>query len=64
MTDHNIKNRNIIWKNNLEDELVDSSQITREALLKKWINPEKLEAQEDLKKIERKNKLENKIKLK
>ncbi len=55
MTDHNIKDKNIIWKNNLENELIESSEITREALVKKWIQPEWLEAQEDLKKIERKN---------
>ena len=54
MTDHNIKNKNIIWKNNLENELIDSSKVTREALLKKWINPEELEVKEDLKKIEKK----------
>jgi len=53
MTDHNIKDKNIIGKNNLENELVESSEITREALLKKWIKPEWLEAKEDLKKIER-----------
>ncbi len=66
MTDHNIKNKNIIWKNNLKNELVDSSEITREALLKKWIKPEELEAQEDLKKFEKKinKRLENKKKLK
>jgi len=52
MTDHNIKDKNIIWKNNLENELIDSSKVTREALLKKWIEPEKLKAQEDLKKFE------------
>jgi len=56
MTDYNIKDKNIVWKSNLENELQDSSEVTREALLKKWIKPENLKAQEDLKKIE-KNKL-------
>jgi DNA-damage-inducible protein D len=54
MTDHNIKDKNIIWRNNLENELIESSEITREALLKKWINPERLDTQEDLKKFEKK----------
>ncbi len=54
MTDHNIKDKNIVWKSNLENELEDSSKVTREALLKKWIKPENLEVQEDLKKIEKK----------
>ncbi len=65
MTDHNIKDKNIVWKHNLEEELIDSSKITREALLKKWIKLENLEAQEDLKKVEKRlnKKLENKKKL-
>ncbi len=58
MTDHNIKDKNIVWKTNLENELQDSSKITREALLKKWIKPENLEAQEDLKKIEKRKEKE------
>ncbi len=53
MTDHNIKDKNISWKHNLENELQDSSKVTRDALINRWIAPEKLKAQEDLKKIER-----------
>jgi hypothetical protein len=58
MTDHNIKDKNIVWKTNLENELQDSSNVTREALLKKWIKPENLKKQEDLKKIEKRKEKE------
>lgn len=54
MTDHNIKKENIIWKWNLETELIENSKTTRKALLERKIVPEELEAQEDLKKIEAK----------
>ena len=55
MTDHNIKDKNIKWKNNLENELIDNSKATRKTLLERDIIPEKLEKQEDLKIIEKKN---------
>jgi len=56
MTDHNIKDKNLIWKNKLENELVDNSKATRKTLIKRWIVPEELEKKEDLKKVEeRKN---------
>ena len=54
MTDHNIKKENIIWKWNLETELIENSKTTRKALLERKIVPEELEVQEDLKKIEAK----------
>jgi DNA-damage-inducible protein D len=54
MTDHNIKDKNIIWKDNLETELVNNSEATRKTLIDRWITPEKLKPQEDLKKIEKK----------
>ena len=53
MTDHNIKEKNIIWKHNLEDELVSNAKETRNAMLQRWIIPEELQAQEDLKLIEK-----------
>ena len=53
MTDHNIKEKNIIWKHNLEDELVLNAKETRNAMLQRWIIPEELQAQEDLKLIEK-----------
>ena len=57
ITDHNIKKENIIWKWNLETELIENSKTTRNALLERKIVPEELEVQEDLKKIEdKKNK--------
>jgi DNA-damage-inducible protein D len=53
MTDHNIKDKNISWKSNLENELISNSKATRKTLLDRWIIPEELETQEDLKKIEK-----------
>lgn len=53
MTDHNIKERNIVWKQNLENELVSNAKETREAMLKRGIVPEELKPQEDLKLIEK-----------
>lgn len=53
MTDYNIKDKNIKWKNNLENELVDNSKVTRKALIERDIIPEKLKKQEDLKIIEK-----------
>lgn len=60
MTDHNIKDKNIKWKSNLENELVANSKATRKTLIERDIIPEKLEKQEDLKLIEKIN--ENKLK--
>ena len=54
MTDHNIKDKNIKWNNNLENELIDNSSATRKTLLERGIIPEELEKQEDLKIIEKK----------
>lgn len=60
MTDHNIKDKNIKWKSNLENELIANSKATRKTLIERDIVPEKLEKQEDLKLIEKIN--ENKLK--
>jgi DNA-damage-inducible protein D len=54
MTDHNIKQKNLEWKLKLEWELVDNSKATRKTLIERWITPENLEAQEDLKLVEKK----------
>jgi DNA-damage-inducible protein D len=54
MTDHNIKDKNIKWKNNLENELIDNSKATRRTLLERDIIPEELNKQEDLKSVEKK----------
>jgi len=53
MTDHNIKEKNIIWKQNLESELVSNTKETRKTMISRWIIPEELKAQEDLKLIEK-----------
>jgi len=59
MTDHNIKENKIKWKNNLEDELIENSKETRKTLVNRWINPEKLKKKEDLKMIEKRRKMKN-----
>ncbi len=53
ITDHNIKEKKLEWKDELEGELVENSKVTRKSLLERWIVPENLEAQKDLKKIEK-----------
>lgn len=58
ITDHNIKQKNIVWKLNLENELIDNSKATRKTLLERDIIPETLEKQEDLKLIEKRRERE------
>lgn len=53
MTDHNIKDKDIKWKEHLENELISNTKATRQAMIKRWIIPEELPAQEDLKAIEK-----------
>lgn len=60
MTDHNIKDKDIKWKTHLENELIANAKATRQAMLKRWINPEELSAQEDLKIIEKRRSKEQK----
>jgi DNA-damage-inducible protein D len=61
MTDHNIKENNIIWKQHLENELVSNAKETRKTMIARWITPEKLKAQEDLKLVEKRRKIETKL---
>lgn len=60
MTDHNIKDKDITGKPKLEEEVINNSKVTRQALLKRGIKPELLNAQEDIKKIEVRRSKENK----
>lgn len=53
MTDHNIKEQNIKGKEALETELIDNAKATRDALVQRWIIPEQLPPQQDLKLIEK-----------
>ena len=64
MTDHNIKTNKINWKQNLENELIDNAKATRTTLIKRWITPEELPTQEDLKIIEKRRENENLKKIK
>ena len=61
MTDHNIKKNDLVWRKKLEWELVDNSKSTRNTLIDRWIVPEKLEAQEDLKLVEKRRDSRKKI---
>jgi DNA-damage-inducible protein D len=54
MTDHNINDKDIKGKENLEKELISNAKATRQAMLKRGIVPEDLPKQEDLKIIEKK----------
>lgn len=64
MTDHNIKENNITWKPDLEKELISNAEETRKAMISRWIVPEKLKWEEDLKKVQKRRILEEKKKLK
>ena len=59
MTDHNIKDKDLSGKPKLEQEVINNSKATRQALLKRGIKPEHLNAQEDIKKIETRRSKEN-----
>jgi DNA-damage-inducible protein D len=61
MTDHNIKEKNLIGRSRLEAEVVENSKATREALRSRGIIPEKIEAKEDIRKIEQRRKKEQKL---
>ncbi|MDD4151740.1 MAG: DNA damage-inducible protein D [Candidatus Gracilibacteria bacterium] len=63
MTDHNIKEKNIVGKPNLEKELVSNAKETRKTMINRGIIPEELEAQKDLKLIEKRRLGEEKKKL-
>ncbi len=60
MTDHNIKNKNLSWKQKLESELASNAKETRKAMISRWIVPEKLKWEEDLKKVEKRRKIDSK----
>lgn len=60
MTDHNIKENNITWKQNLEKELVSNAKETRKTMISRGIVPENIKPQEDLKGIEKRREKESK----
>ncbi|NDK08764.1 DNA damage-inducible protein D [Candidatus Gracilibacteria bacterium] len=60
MTDHNIKENNIIGKQHLENELVSNAKETRKTMIARGIVPEQLKPQPDLKLIEKRRKIESK----
>ena len=53
VTDHNIKKKQLEWKDTLENELVDNTKATRKTLIERDIIPEELDKKEDLKLIEK-----------
>ena len=53
MTDHNIRTKNLMGRDKLEQEVVANSSATRDALMARGIIPEKLAPEEDIKKIEK-----------
>jgi DNA-damage-inducible protein D len=56
MTEHNIREKNLVWKPNLENELVANSKATRNTMLDRWIVPENLKKEEDLKLVKKRKK--------
>lgn len=60
MTDHNIKEKNINGKENMNAEVVKNSKETRQALLNRGIKPEHIKPEEDLKLVESRRKKEEK----
>jgi len=58
MTDHNIKEKNLIGKPKLNKEVYENSVATRRTMLKRGIFPEKLKPETDIEKV--KNKMINK----
>jgi len=62
MTDHNIKDKNILGKENMNNEVIKNSKATRETLISRGIQPEYLKPEEDLKHIEAKRNKEDRLK--
>jgi DNA-damage-inducible protein D len=60
MTDHNINEKNIHGREAMNAEVIKNSKETRRALLNRGITPERLKPEEDIKKIEKRRKDENK----
>ncbi len=58
MTDHNIKERNILGKDAMNVEVIKNSRATRQTLLSRGIKPELIKPEEDLKQIESRRKKE------
>jgi DNA-damage-inducible protein D len=60
MTDHNIKDKNILGKEAMNAEVARNSKATRKTLLSRGIRPEDIRPEEDLKQIESRRKREEK----
>lgn len=56
MTTHNIEEKDLRGKDSLKKEVHENSTATRRALLERGIKPEHLPPQEDIKKLEKRNK--------
>ena len=58
MTDKNIKEKDLKGVYYLQREVIENTTATRRALLQRGITPEKLQPEEDIKKIEKRRKQE------
>ncbi len=56
MTDHNIREKNLVGIPKLESEVMANSHATRKTLIERGIKPENLRPEEDIKKIENRRK--------
>ncbi len=61
VTNYNMKNKNLKWEDNITHEHIKNNQWVREYLIQSWIKPEELPPSEDIKKIERRHKKDEKI---
>jgi DNA-damage-inducible protein D len=61
VTDHNIKKKNLFGKPQLEREVIENSEATRNTLISRGIYPEDLKPEEDLKIIEQRRKNEERL---
>ena len=60
VTNYNMKNKSLKWEWNITYEHVRNNQWVRDYLIQSWIKPEDLSRSEDIKKVERRHKQDEK----
>lgn len=60
VTNYNMKNKNLKWEDTITHEHIKNNQWVRDYLIQSWIKPEELPPSEDIKKIERRHKKDEK----
>lgn len=59
MSNYNVQNRDLYWERSITNEHLSNNKWVRKLLVERWIVPEDLPPEEDIKKIERKLNSEN-----